>query len=356
MNVGSLFSGIGGIEIGFEREGFETSWFVENNLYCQAVLRKNFPEVKVYGDIKEIDFARLPRVDILTGGFPCQDISVAGKRKGMVGERSGLWSEFSRAISEIRPSYVVVENVPNLVNLGLEKVLTDLSKIGYDCEWFTLRASQFGAIHRRERIFIIAYPHSERGSWRSEENKGQTKNDATSSRRINPNRHDGGFKSNTKPKTPRRKITSTTRTRFITNDWGQRIQGFRSETMEGKQGFSRFKDVRRVEDLFNRPNLPQPLVRRSGNGVSNRMDRTKSIGNAVVPVVAQFIARQIKEKEGGQIMIEHDYCINCNGKHSIWKYPEPIGWRHHSKLIKCYNKPSQGNQCGCTKPQQKKEN
>ncbi|KKU10800.1 MAG: hypothetical protein UX13_C0003G0012 [Candidatus Woesebacteria bacterium GW2011_GWB1_45_5] len=142
--------------MGFEREGFQTSWFVENDPYCQAILRKHWPKTPIYGDIKKLDFTKLEHVDILTGGFPCQDISVAGKRKGMAGSRSGLWSEFSRAIGEIRPRYVVVENVPNLVNLGLEQVLADFARAGYDTEHFMLRASSFGAVHRRKRIFIIA--------------------------------------------------------------------------------------------------------------------------------------------------------------------------------------------------------
>src|SRR3990167_7617774 len=114
MNVGALFAGIGGIELGFEREGFTTKWFVEKDEYCQAVLRKHWPDTPIYGDITKIDFRKLEPVDVLTGGFPCQDISNAGKRKGISGERSGLWKEYLRAISEIRPRIAFVENVSAL--------------------------------------------------------------------------------------------------------------------------------------------------------------------------------------------------------------------------------------------------
>lgn len=112
MKIGSLFSGIGGIELGFERAGgFKTIWFIEKEPYAQAILRKHWPDTPVYGDITKIDFTKLPKPDILTGGFPCQDISNAGKRKGIEGERSGLWKEYLRAIGEIRPRFVFVENV-----------------------------------------------------------------------------------------------------------------------------------------------------------------------------------------------------------------------------------------------------
>lgn len=163
MDVGSLFSGIGGIELGFERAGgFEVKWFVEKEPYCQAVLRKHWPRVPIYGDITTIDFTKLPKVDLLTGGFPCQDISVAGKRKGLAGARSGLWKQYARAIGEIRPKIAFIENVPNLVNEGFNVVLANLAEMGYDAEWCCVCASDFGALHKRERIFVIAYANGKR--------------------------------------------------------------------------------------------------------------------------------------------------------------------------------------------------
>lgn len=323
LNVGSLFSGIGGMEIGFEKEGFTTSWFVENNEYCKAVLRKHFPGKPIYGDIKTVDFKEIEHVDILVGGFPCQDISIAGKRKGMAGERSGLWSEFSRAIGEIRPRYVVVENVPNLLNLGIEKVLADISQAGYDCEWFTLRASDFGAIHRRERIFIIAYSTSQRcdggddksrenssfEEWTSEENiesrnrriNGLGENASIHASNSTGERQRGRGSKEPWNKEDASKVSRRSSPRFFADDWSQRVQRFREETLQGEFGLSWCKDIRGIEDFKGRSDIPEPLVRRSDNGFSgglDRIERTRAIGNAVVPQVAQFIARQVKEKEG----------------------------------------------------------
>lgn len=158
MRIGSLFSGIGGIELGFERAGYTTAWFVENNEYARAVLRRHWPDATIYGDITQIDFTAVPKVDIITGGFPCQDISNAGRRDGITGSRSSLWKHYLRAIRDIRPEYAVIENVAALCNRGLDTVLCDLATIGYDAEWHVISAAAVGAFHRRERVFIIAYP------------------------------------------------------------------------------------------------------------------------------------------------------------------------------------------------------
>lgn len=160
MNVGSLFSGIGGIELGFEAEGFNTVWCVEYDTYAQFILKKHFPKAIIYGDIKEVDFGAVPKVDILTGGFPCQDISNAGKRVGITGSRSSLWKYYLKAIREIRPRYALIENVSALTHRGLDVVLADLAEIGYDAEWYNISASAVGAHHTRERLFIIAYSNS----------------------------------------------------------------------------------------------------------------------------------------------------------------------------------------------------
>lgn len=157
MNVGSLFSGIGGIELGFEAEGFHTEWFVECEPYAQSVLKKNWPKATIYADVTSIDWSTVPKVDVLTGGFPCQDISIAGKGDGITGSRSSLWKYYCEAIRILRPKYALIENVSELSNRGLNVVLADLAKIGYDAEWHCVPASSVGAYHRRERIFILAY-------------------------------------------------------------------------------------------------------------------------------------------------------------------------------------------------------
>ena len=160
LTVGSLFSGIGGIDLGLERAGMCTRWFVEWDAHCQNVLRRHWPGLPVYGDIATVDWSRVEPVDVLAGGFPCQPISAAGKRLAQADDR-WLWPEFARAIRELRPRYVLVENVRNLlaVNGGsaFAEVLGDLASSGFDAEWQCIPASAVGAPHRRDRLWLVAY-------------------------------------------------------------------------------------------------------------------------------------------------------------------------------------------------------
>lgn len=158
MKVGSLFAGIGGFDLGLERAGFEIAWQVEIDPYCQRVLAKHWPNVQRYGDIQSVDWGTVEPVDVLCGGFPCQDISLAGKGAGLAGERSGLWFEYAKAIEALKPRYVIIENVAALRSRGLDQVLGALAALGYDAEWHVLSACQFGAPHTRERLFVVAYP------------------------------------------------------------------------------------------------------------------------------------------------------------------------------------------------------
>jgi DNA-cytosine methyltransferase len=156
-----LFSGIGGFALAAEwvwQEDLEIVGFCEIEPYCQKLLKQNFPGVKIYNDITKLDGKSLEGVDLITGGFPCQDISVAGKGVGIEGKRSGLWSEMYRIISEVRPKYAIIENVPMLLHRGLERVLCDLAEGGFDAEWQIIGADDVGARHRRKRIWIVAYP------------------------------------------------------------------------------------------------------------------------------------------------------------------------------------------------------
>lgn len=169
--VGSLFSGIGGIDLGLERAGFRIAAQVEIDDYCRRVLAKHWPGVPRFADIREVTGDDIGDVDLLAGGFPCQDISNAGKRAGIDGERSGLWGEFARLVREIRPRYVLVENVGALLGRGIDRVLGDLAALGYDAEWESLPAAAFGAPHLRWRVFLVAYPNGDRcngraGEWR----------------------------------------------------------------------------------------------------------------------------------------------------------------------------------------------
>lgn len=165
LTHGSLFSGIGGFELGAEMSEIKNIWNCEFEPHNRSVLKKQFPDTSQYFDIHEMSYPA--KVNIISGGFPCQDLSISnqstksinedGIKNGINGIRSGLWSEMWRIIREVRPDYVIIENSPMLLVRGFEKVLSDLSKIGYVCEWRCLSASQFGYNHKRERFFGIAY-------------------------------------------------------------------------------------------------------------------------------------------------------------------------------------------------------
>lgn len=186
MKIGSLFSGYGGLDLAVMKViGAELAWHCEWDDAPSKILEARFPGVPNYRDVTKVDFTQVEPVDILTGGFPCQDLSLAGKREGLKeGTRSGLWSEFARAIQELRPQLVVIENVRGLLSAkadnGMEyteedlatlngrppiramgAVLGDLADIGYDAKWTGVRASDAGAPHQRFRIFITAFPNSQ---------------------------------------------------------------------------------------------------------------------------------------------------------------------------------------------------
>lgn len=158
MKIGSLFAGIGGLELGLEWAGVgHTVWQVEQNAYAQQVLAKHWPNARRYDDVRTVGAHNLEPVDVLCGGFPCQDISAAGRGAGLSGERSGLWFEYLRLVGELRPRFVVVENVSVLLVRGADVVLGGLAALGYGAVWTTLRAADVGAPHLRERLFCVAY-------------------------------------------------------------------------------------------------------------------------------------------------------------------------------------------------------
>ena len=175
LRVLDLFSGIGGFSLGLERTGgFETVAFCEIEDFPRRVLAKHWPQVPCYDDVRTLTADRLKadgigRVDVITGGFPCQDLSLAGLQAGMgEGTRSGLWSEIARLTRELRPSFVIVENVANLLRGPAEqpggwfgRVLGDLAECGYDAEWENIPAVALGAPHRRERVWLVAYPNQD---------------------------------------------------------------------------------------------------------------------------------------------------------------------------------------------------
>lgn len=261
MNFGSLFAGIGGIDLGFERAGMACKWQVENDPYCIKILEKHWPHVKRYGDIKRLKGGELEKVDVIAGGFPCQPVSTAGQRKGEKDER-WLWHEFRRIIRALRPEYIVVENVPGLLNMGLNIVLGDLVSCGYDCEWESIPAIAFGAPHQRYRVFIVAHSYGRRFKGTAISIRSRRQDEA----QVIPHR-------NGEVKPPHK-------------------QGFK--------GYERTFGGREKSRVFNHELLKEkttwpiePAVCRVVNGVPNRVDRIKALGNAVVPQVAEYVANCI---------------------------------------------------------------
>lgn len=160
MRVLDLFSGVGGFSLGLERAGMRTVAFCERDAWCRRVLAQHWPEVPIYDDVRAIGAVRLAAdgiaADVVCGGFPCQDISFAGKGRGLDGARSGLWWEYARIVDEVRPRWVLVENVGALRARGLDVVLGCLAALGYDAEWHCIPAAAVGAPHRRDRVWIVA--------------------------------------------------------------------------------------------------------------------------------------------------------------------------------------------------------
>lgn len=156
LTVGDIFAGVGGFSLGLERAGMQTRWFAEVDPFASAVLRKHWPGVPNHGDVRSVRAGSVECVDVICGGFPCQDISIAGSGRGLEGERSGLWREMRRIVGDLRPRYALVENVGALTSRGLAVVLGDLAEIGYDAEWHIVPAAAVDAPHLRERCWIVA--------------------------------------------------------------------------------------------------------------------------------------------------------------------------------------------------------
>lgn len=166
MRFLSLFAGIGGIDLGLERAGMTCVAQVEIDPFCRRVLEKHWPDVPKFDDVRTVTretLADVLPIDLIAGGFPCQDISHAGRMAGIGGERSGLWSEFHRLICEVRPRFVLVENVAALLERGMGTVLSELAGSGFDAEWSVLPACAMGATHMRRRVFIVAHTNGVNG-------------------------------------------------------------------------------------------------------------------------------------------------------------------------------------------------
>lgn len=276
MRLGSLFSGVGGLELGLERAipGAHTVFQVEQNPYARAVLAKHWPNAQRFHDVKEVGAHNLPACDLICGGFPCQDISVAGKRAGIEGERSGLWSEYARIIGELRPRYVVVENVAALLTGGMGRVLGDLAACGYDAMWDCVPAAAVGAPHRRDRLFIV-------GSLANPDSQQKQRD-------YNERSRTGGGKA-----PPTRPVHS-----------GHQSVESRAEALANPHNPRRIKQwwpiAVRAQQLATQRSggwVPEPALGRVADGVPSRVDRLRCLGNAVVPQVAEVVGRVVMQLE-----------------------------------------------------------
>ena len=270
-----LFSGIGGFSLGLERSGaFETVAFCEIEPFPRKVLAKHWLKVPCYDDIRTLTAARLAAdgiaVDAICGGFPCQDISTAGQGRGLDGARSGLWFEYARLIGELRPKYVIVENVAALLGRGLEQVLGSLASIGYDAEWHCISAAAIGAKHKRDRLWIVVYPRHE-GVLQSRLNDDAYEESSLA----------GGVGLNG-------------------ISWWQKRKNVADAMCAGLEG-QRNVTSRIAAELNNIGNdswwAVEPDVGRVAHGISDRAHRLKGLGNAVVPQIPELIGRAIAAAE-----------------------------------------------------------
>ena len=293
FKVLSLFAGIGGFDLGLERTGgFKTVAFCEIEPFPQSILRKHWPEVPIYDDVRTLTGDRLAAdgiaVDVICGGFPCQDISVAGKRAGIAdGTRSGLWSEVARLIGELRPAFVIVENVANLLAGPSEqpggwfcRVLGDLAERGYDAEWENIPATAVGAWHRRERVWLVCYPSENsivckcgragcvEGSILASAKWIKEADELARSGADVPNAATFGLSESGPLGKPEHPAPG--------KDW-QATQPF--------------------DGCLGRVWQSEPDVGRVAHGVPNALDRLAALGNAIVPQIAELIGRAILASE-----------------------------------------------------------
>jgi DNA (cytosine-5)-methyltransferase 1 len=281
ISVGSLFSGIGGLELGLERTGgFKTIWQCEIDPFALKVLEKHWPDVKRFTDITKMGIEEdIPHADLICGGFPCQPISCAGKRQGEKDKR-WLWPEFYRIICEARPSWVLAENVPELLSANSGRlfggILRDLAQIGYDAEWQMLSAAQFGAPHLRRRIFVIAYSSSQR---RQQNTRRTSKNESPNEGR--PSKKDYISECNGES----RASTDTDQHGFARKVF-QEMVGSEGQVFQAKR-----RDWGKA---------PSPVCG-VDDGVSHRLDRLRCLGNAVVSPVIEYIGKCILNANGDTV-------------------------------------------------------
>ena len=287
LKILDTFAGIGGFSYAAHElvGGFETTQFVEIDPFCQKVLKKHFPKVPCHDDIKTFT-AYTGQYDVITGGFPCQDISVAGRREGITDQsRSGLFYELIRVIRLVRPKFVVMENVAAILNNGLDIVLGELSEAGYDAEWSIISASSLGAAHRRSRWWCVAYTN-DYGSSSSSINEVNDQTDSSSQERQNQVSESTGSSESSDSRIVRSSEGN------VTDSNSEGLQRKILSKMES--GIWSAKHTRRLDPNW-RSYVSKPILPRGSYGLSNRVDRTKALGNSIVPAVAAIPLQRVHD-------------------------------------------------------------
>jgi len=285
ITILDTFAGIGGFSYAADKlvGGFKTTQFIEINPFCQKILNKHWPDIPIHNDINTFT-AGIGQFDCITGGFPCQDISVAGNQKGITQEsRSGLFYSLMRVIRMVRPRFVVMENVAAILNNGLDIVLGELSQAGYDAEWAVISASSLGGCHRRSRWWCVAYTN-DYGSSPSSINEVNVETDSSSQERQN-------------------KISQFTRSSEsqdsgiirssegnVTDSNIKRLQRQILRKME--RGIWTAEHTRCLNPNW-RQYVSKPILPRGSDGLSFRVDRTKALGNSIVPQVAAIPLKRV---------------------------------------------------------------
>ena len=270
MTFGSLFAGIGGFDLGLERAGMICRWQVENNPFCNKILAKHWPDVKRYGDIKDVGKHNLESVDLICGGFPCQPFSVAGKQRGKEDDRY-LWPEMLRVITEVKPTWIIGENVAGIIRMELDQVLFDLEDQGYEAQPLVIPACAVDAPHRRDRVWIVAHSAKQRERRRRVQ-------------RSNKDRATIKEWASDKFTRPGKNVADA-----------QCINDDSTRYGTGKNCRQQSREAKIFRDGYKW--LPESGICRVANGVSRRVDRLRALGNAVVPQIVEIIGRYIVDIE-----------------------------------------------------------
>ena len=273
-----LFSGIGGFALATEMVWPNVEHiFCDNDLFCQKVLKKHWPQSKIYGDIKQLNGRDVGTVDLVTGGFPCQPFSSAGKQKGKEDDRD-LWPEMFRLIKETNPHWIVGENVVGFIAMELERSLSDLESEGYEVQTFVIPACAVNAPHRRDRVWIVAHA------------------DHTRDKRT-ARKHEGASRTKRLQKRNKVQLPYKSTNLHATNAAGNHEQRSipKSQSRLQPLGTDPFFGAWEARKSL----LPSTVLCRTDDGIPHRVDRTRALGNAIVPQVAAEIFKAIKEIDSG---------------------------------------------------------